>query len=103
MVAPVFFPLVAHAPRWCCQVQGRLAIGLTIVMTVIYLAFILLIAYNKALLGTILVPGLSLGILLGRKLKLNRDTTLLISVGTSSRRRCETRSPLRRPPGGASG
>ena len=27
--------------------------------------------------------GLGLGILLGRKLKLNRDTTLLISVGTS--------------------
>ncbi len=52
---------LAHlaARRW------RLAIGLTIAMTAIYLAFILLVAYNKPLLGTILVPGLSLGILLG--------------------------------------
>ena len=34
-------------------------------MTAIYVAFILLIAYDKPLLGTVLVPGLSLGILLG--------------------------------------
>ena len=34
-------------------------------MTVIYVGFILLIAFNKPLLGTVLVPGLSLGILLG--------------------------------------
>lgn len=52
---------LAHlaARRW------RLAIGLTLAMTAIYLAFILLIAYGKPLLGTILIPGLSLGILLG--------------------------------------
>ena len=31
----------------------------------IYVGFILLIAFNKPLLGTILMPGLSLGILLG--------------------------------------
>lgn len=47
------------AARW------RLAILLTAVMTVIYVGFILLIAFNKPLLGTILMPGLSLGILLG--------------------------------------
>jgi uncharacterized membrane protein (DUF485 family) len=47
------------ARRW------RIAITLTIAMTAIYLAFILLIAYNKPLLGTILLPGLSLGIVLG--------------------------------------
>ena len=34
-------------------------------MTVVYVGFILLIAFNKPLLGTILMPGLSLGILLG--------------------------------------
>ena len=47
------------ATRW------RLALLLTAAMTLIYVAFILLIAFNKPLLGTILMPGLSLGILLG--------------------------------------
>jgi uncharacterized membrane protein (DUF485 family) len=47
------------ATRW------RLALLLTAVMTVVYVGFILLIAFNKPLLGTILMPGLSLGILLG--------------------------------------
>ena len=47
------------AARW------RLAILLTAIMTVVYVGFILLIAFNKPLLGTVLVPGLSLGILLG--------------------------------------
>jgi len=47
------------AARW------RLALLLTAIMTVVYVGFILLIAFNKALLGTILMPGLSVGILLG--------------------------------------
>jgi uncharacterized membrane protein (DUF485 family) len=47
------------AARW------RLALLLTTIMTVVYVGFILLIAFNKPLLGTLLVPGLSLGILLG--------------------------------------
>ena len=47
------------AARW------RLAILLTTLMTVVYVGFILLIAFDKPLLGTVLVPGLSLGILLG--------------------------------------
>ena len=47
------------AARW------RLAILLTAIMTAVYVGFILLIAFNKPLLGTVLVPGLSLGILLG--------------------------------------
>lgn len=47
------------AARW------RLSIILTAAMTLIYVAFILLIAFDKQLLGTVLVPGLSLGILLG--------------------------------------
>jgi uncharacterized membrane protein (DUF485 family) len=41
------------------------AIVLTLVMIAIYFGFILLIAYNKPLMGTLLMPGLSLGILLG--------------------------------------
>ena len=38
---------------------------LSAAMMVIYFGFILLIAYNKPLLGTLIAPGLSLGILLG--------------------------------------
>jgi len=47
------------AARW------RLAMLLTAVMTLVYVGFILLVAFNKPLLGTVLMPGLSLGILLG--------------------------------------
>ncbi len=47
------------AQRW------RISLWLTAVMMVIYFGFILLIAYNKPLLGSLLVPGLSFGILLG--------------------------------------
>ena len=47
------------AARW------KLALLLTAVMTIVYVGFILLIAFNKPLLGTILMPGLSIGILLG--------------------------------------
>lgn len=34
-------------------------------MMVAYFGFILLVAFNKPLLGTVIVPGLSLGMLLG--------------------------------------
>jgi len=47
------------AARW------RVAMSLTIAMMVAYFGFIILIAFNKPLLGSILVPGLSLGMLLG--------------------------------------
>jgi len=47
------------AERW------RFSLWLTIAMMLIYFGFILLIAYNKPLLGTLIAPGLSLGILLG--------------------------------------
>ena len=47
------------AARW------RIAISLTIAMMVAYFGFILLVAFNKPLLGTLIAPGLSLGMLLG--------------------------------------
>jgi uncharacterized membrane protein (DUF485 family) len=47
------------AARW------RVAIVLTTAMMAIYFGFILLVAYNKPLLGHLLVPGLSVGILIG--------------------------------------
>ena len=59
-------PLPSHstleavsAARW------RIAISLTIAMMVVYFGFILLVAFNKPLLGTIIARGLSLGMLLG--------------------------------------
>ena len=47
------------AARW------RVAIALTAAMMVVYFGFILLIAFNKPLLGTRVAVGLSLGMLLG--------------------------------------
>lgn len=47
------------ARRW------RIALSLTAVMIALYFGFISLIAFQKPLLGHVLVPGLSLGILLG--------------------------------------
>ena len=47
------------AARW------RIAILLTTIMMVVYFGFILLVAFNKRLLGVLVVPGLSLGMLLG--------------------------------------
>ncbi len=47
------------AQRW------RVALWLTIAMMAIYFGFILLIAFNKPLMGSLVAPGLSLGILLG--------------------------------------
>jgi uncharacterized membrane protein (DUF485 family) len=47
------------AARW------KLAIALTGAMIVLYFGFVVLIAFDKPLLGRLLVPGLSLGIVLG--------------------------------------
>ena len=47
------------AQRW------RVALLLTATMMFIYFGFILLIAFDKPLMGLLLLPGLSLGILLG--------------------------------------
>jgi uncharacterized membrane protein (DUF485 family) len=45
--------------------RWRVAIALTIAMMVVYFGFILLVAFNKPLLGLQIVDGLSLGMLLG--------------------------------------
>ena len=47
------------AARW------RVAVALTTIMMVLYFGFILLVAFNKPLLGRQVAGGLSLGILLG--------------------------------------
>lgn len=45
--------------------RWRIAVWLTFAMMVVYFGFILLVAYDKPLLTRVVVPGLSLGILLG--------------------------------------
>ena len=47
------------------EARWRIAVFLTVTMMVLYFGFILLVAYAKPLLGRLVVPGLSLGILLG--------------------------------------
>ena len=47
------------AARW------RIAIALTAAMMAAYFGFVLLVAFNKPLLGRLLAPGLSLGMLMG--------------------------------------
>lgn len=48
-----------HVRRW------RLALGLTIAVAAIYFGFILLIAYRKEFMGSLVTRGLSVGILPG--------------------------------------
>jgi uncharacterized membrane protein (DUF485 family) len=47
------------------RAQWRLALSLTAAMLAIYLGFMLLVAWAKPLLGTLVTRGLSLGTLLG--------------------------------------
>jgi uncharacterized membrane protein (DUF485 family) len=51
--------------RALAAARRRVALGLTSAVMLVYFGFISLIAWNKPLLGTELIPGLSLGILLG--------------------------------------
>jgi uncharacterized membrane protein (DUF485 family) len=48
-----------HRRRW------RMAVTLTLAMVALYFGFILLVAFNKPLLGRLISPGLSLGVLFG--------------------------------------
>lgn len=67
------------AARW------RLSVLVTAAMTLIYVAFILLVAFNKELLGTVLVPGLSVGILLGVFVILAAMALILVYVRWTNR------------------
>ncbi len=55
-------------------------------MIVIYLGFILLVAYDKPLLGTQIVPGLSWGILLGALVIVSAWVLTLIYVLAANRK-----------------
>jgi uncharacterized membrane protein (DUF485 family) len=54
-----------EALRALAAARSRVAFALTLATVVVYIGFILLVAFGKPLLGTMLVPGLSWGILLG--------------------------------------
>jgi uncharacterized membrane protein (DUF485 family) len=51
--------------RALAAAQWRIAVTLTAATVAIYFGFILLVAYQGPLLGRLIVPGLSVGILLG--------------------------------------
>lgn len=51
--------------RALARARSRIAGILTVVMILVYFGFIILIAFNKEFLARKVVPGLSIGILLG--------------------------------------
>ena len=78
------------AERW------RFAFILSTIMLVIYFGFILLIAFNKPLLATLLTSGLSLGILLGALVIVSAWILTLIYVRWANSVYDEKISKLRR-------
>ena len=78
------------AQRW------RVALTLSVCMLAIYFGFILLIAFDKPLMGTILTPGLSLGILLGVVVILSAWVLTTIYVRWANRVYDEKIAKLRR-------
>lgn len=54
-----------QALRTLARRRWHMAISLSALMVAIYFGFVLLVAWNKDGLGTLLVPGLSVGIVLG--------------------------------------
>ncbi len=65
--------------------RRRVATILTVLMMVLYFGFILLIAYAKEFLATLILPGLSLGILLGALVILAAWVLILVYVGWANR------------------
>lgn len=47
------------------KARWRIQVALTAAMIALYFGFVLLIAWNKPLMGRLLAPGLSVGVLLG--------------------------------------
>jgi uncharacterized membrane protein (DUF485 family) len=76
--------------------RWRIAVILSACMLIIYFGFVLLIAFNKPLLGTILTPGLSLGILLGALVIVAAWVLTLVYVRWANRVYDEKIAKLRR-------
>jgi uncharacterized membrane protein (DUF485 family) len=79
------------AARW------RIAILLTLAMMTLYFGFILLVAYNKPLLASTLVPGLSVGILLGALVIVSAWVLMFVYVSWANRHHDAAVEALRGP------
>ena len=66
--------------------RNRVALVLTAAMLVVYFGFVLLIAFDKELLGRLLTSGLSLGILLGVIVVFSTWVLTWIYVGWANRK-----------------
>jgi uncharacterized membrane protein (DUF485 family) len=76
----------------------KVAIVLTVAMLVVYFAFILLIAFDKELLGRTITDGLSVGILLGVVVVFATWVLTWVYVAWANRRYEPTVRELRRQP-----
>jgi uncharacterized membrane protein (DUF485 family) len=80
--------------------QWRLALTLTGLMMAVYFGFILLVAYAKAWLGTLLLPGLSLGTLLGALVIVSAWVLIWVYVRWANSHYDQTVASLRKPEAG---
>jgi uncharacterized membrane protein (DUF485 family) len=85
-----------HALEQITRERWRFAFLLSAAMLVIYFGFILLIAFDKPLLGVLLTPGLSLGILLGALVIVSAWILTLIYVRWANKTYDEKIAKLRR-------
>jgi uncharacterized membrane protein (DUF485 family) len=77
--------------------QWRLALLLTAAMMAIYFGFILLVAFAKPFLATLVMPGLSLGMLLGALVIVSAWVLIWIYVRWANSHYDETVKSLRGP------
>jgi len=79
------------------RAQWRLALALTAAMMAIHLGFTLLVAWAKPLLTVQLVPGLSLGILLGALVIVSAWSLIWVYVSWANRHYDTKVASLREP------
>jgi uncharacterized membrane protein (DUF485 family) len=76
---------MSDALRRLAAARWRVALLLTAAMMALYFGFILLVAYNKPLLTSTLVPGLSVGILLGALVIVSAWVLMFVYVSWANR------------------
>jgi uncharacterized membrane protein (DUF485 family) len=88
----------ARALAALAAAQWRIALRLTAAMMIIYFGFILLVAFDKPLLSRLVLPGLSLGILLGALVIVSAWGLIWVYVRWANRHYDEAVTELRRGP-----
>jgi uncharacterized membrane protein (DUF485 family) len=88
----------ARALAALAAAQWRIALRLTAAMMAIYFGFILLVAFDKPLLSRLVLPGLSLGILLGALVIVSAWGLIWVYVRWANRHYDEAVTELRRGP-----